>query len=268
MNNKLNSIHDFKIYKEQEIPISVITCYDYMMGRLIANSDVDTILVGDSLGMVFSGYESTVPVSLDEMIYHAKAVKRGAANKFIIADLPYLSYHVSVEDAVKNAGRMMKETGINAVKLEGGEDFVPVVKALTTASIPVMCHLGLTPQSVHALGGYKVQGKDVDAAEKMINDALLLEAAGAFALVLEMIPEGLAKRISGKLSIPTIGIGAGRYCDGQVLVVNDMLGMNEKFTPKFLKKYADLSAEIKNALNQYNSDVKGKSFPGEENAFN
>lgn len=267
MKKLIKNIHDFKKMKEEKNIISVITCYDYMTALLVDDSNVDVILVGDSLGMVFSGYESTIPVTLNEIIYHTKAVKRGVKDTYIIADMPYLSYHVSIPDSVKNAGRILKESGANAVKLEGGENFIPTVKALTNASIPVVGHLGLTPQSVEALGGYSVQGKNNEAAEKMLREAVLLQEAGAFAIVLEMVPEELAEKISKKLEIPTIGIGAGRYCDGQVLVINDLLGMNDKFTPKFLKKYAKLSETIKSALNTYNHDVKEKVFPAKENVF-
>jgi len=187
--------------------------------------------------------------------------------KFLVCDLPFMSYHVSVEDSLRNSGRIMKESGCHAVKLEGGEDFVPVVKALVKASIPVMGHLGLTPQSVHKLGGYSVQGRDEDKRKVMIRDAKMLEEAGAFSLVLEMVPEDLAKEITDSISIPTIGIGGGRYCDGQVLVINDLLGMNESFTPKFLKKFADLSSIVRGALNDYNSEVKSGTFPAENNVF-
>ncbi|HNX24086.1 MAG TPA: 3-methyl-2-oxobutanoate hydroxymethyltransferase [Spirochaetota bacterium] len=261
------NINDFAKSKKEKSPISMVTCYDYGFARLVEQTDIDVILIGDSLGNAIAGYESTIPVTVDQMIYHTEIVKRGAPSKFIVCDLPFMSYHVSVEDSLRNSGRIMKETGCNAVKLEGGEDFVPVVKALVKASIPVMGHLGLTPQSVHKLGGYTVQGRDEDKRKVMIRDAKMLEDAGAFSLVLEMVPEELAKEITESISIPTIGIGGGRYCDGQVLVINDLLGMNETFTPKFLKKYADLSSIIRGALNEYNSEVKSGAFPGEKNVF-
>lgn len=261
------NINDFAKSKKEKKPISMVTCYDYGFARLVEQTDIDVILIGDSLGNAIAGYESTIPVTVDQMIYHTEIVKRGAPSKFIVCDLPFMSYHVSIEDSLRNSGRIMKETGCNAVKLEGGEDFVPVVKALVKASIPVMGHLGLTPQSVHKLGGYTVQGRDEDKRKIMIRDAKMLEEAGAFSLVLEMVPEELAKEITESISIPTIGIGGGRYCDGQVLVINDLLGMNESFTPKFLKKYADLSSIVRNALNEYNSEVKSGTFPAENNVF-
>ncbi len=261
------NINDFARSKKEKLPISMVTCYDYGFARLVDQTDIDVILVGDSLGNVVAGYDSTIPVTVDQMIYHSGIVRRGAPSKFLVCDLPFMSYHVSVEDSLRNAGRIMKESGCHAVKLEGGEDFVPVVKALVKASIPVMGHLGLTPQSVHKLGGYSVQGRDEDKRKVMIRDAKMLEEAGAFSLVLEMVPEDLAKEITESISIPTIGIGGGRYCDGQVLVLNDLLGMNESFTPKFLKKYTDLSLVIRAALNDYNSEVKSGAFPGENNVF-
>jgi 3-methyl-2-oxobutanoate hydroxymethyltransferase len=261
------NINDFAKSKKEKLPISMVTCYDYGFARLVEQTDIDVILVGDSLGNVVAGYDSTIPVTVDQMIYHAGIVRRGAPSKFVVCDLPFMSYHVSVEDSLRNAGRIMKESGCHAVKLEGGEDFFPVVNALVKASIPVMGHLGLTPQSVHKLGGYSVQGRDEDKRKVMIRDAKMLEEAGAFSLVLEMVPEDLAKEITESISIPTIGIGGGRYCDGQVLVINDLLGMNESFTPKFLKKFADLSSIVRGALNDYNSEVKSGAFPGENNVF-
>ncbi len=263
----IKNINDFSKVKKDGIPISVVTCYDYTFARLVEQTDVDVILVGDSLGNVVAGYENTIPVTVEQMIYHAELVKRGAPSKFIVCDLPFMSYHVSVEDSLRNAGKIMKETGCHAVKLEGGQDFVPVVKALVNASIPVMGHLGLTPQSVHKLGGYSVQGRDEDKRKRMIEDAKMLQDAGAFSIVFEMVPDDLAKEISSILTIPTIGIGAGKFCDGQVLVLHDFLGMNEVFTPKFVKKYADLSGIIRKALNDYNADVKSREFPGEEHSF-
>jgi 3-methyl-2-oxobutanoate hydroxymethyltransferase len=263
----IRNINDFEKAKKEKVPVSMVTCYDYGFARLVDQTDIDVILVGDSLGNVIAGYDSTIPVTVDQMVYHTGLVRRGAPSKFLVCDMPFMSYHISVDDSLRNAGRMMKETGCNAVKLEGGEDFVPVVKALVKASIPVMGHLGLTPQSVHKLGGYTVQGRDEDKRRIMIKDAKLLEEAGAFSLVLEMVPEDLAKEISETISIPTIGIGGGRYCDGQVLVLNDLLGMNETFTPKFLKKYADLSGIVRGALNAYNTDGNSAAFPAESNVF-
>ena len=263
----LKNINDFAVFKKEKTPISMITCYEYGLARLVEQSDIDVVLVGDSLGNVVAGYDTTVPVTVEQMIYHAEIVRRGAPSKFLICDLPFMSYHVSVEDSLRNTGEIMKKTGSNAVKLEGGEDFVPVIKALVKASIPVMGHLGLTPQSVHKLGGHTVQGRDEDKRKALLRDAKAIEEAGAFSVVLEMIPESLGKEITESLSIPTIGIGAGRYCDGQVLVINDLLGMNETFNPKFLKKYADLSGIIRTALNEYHSGVKSGAFPEEKNVF-
>lgn len=264
---KIRTINDFKKARDEKNPIAMITCYDYACARLIEESDIDVILVGDSVGMAFAGYSTTLPVTMDQMIYHASIVRRGAPDVFMVVDLPFMSYHVSVEDTLGNCGRIMKETGANAVKLEGGRDFAHVVEALTKASIPVMGHLGLTPQSVHKLGGYTVQGRDEDKRRIMIEDAGMLEDAGAFSLVLEMVPAALAGEITERLSIPTIGIGAGNLCSGQVLVINDILGFDERFNPKFLKKYANLSETIKKALSDYASEVKAGSFPAEEHSF-
>lgn len=264
---KISNIHDFKKAKAEKRPISMITCYDYQFARIIAETDIDCILVGDSVGMAFAGYSSTLPVTVDQIIYHTEIVRRGAPNVFIIADLPFMSYHVSIEDTLRNCGRIMKETGANAVKLEGGRDFVPVVEALVRASIPVVGHLGLTPQSIHKLGGYTVQGRDEEKRKIMMEDAKMLEDAGAFLLVLEMVPEQLAADITAMLKIPTIGIGAGRFCDGQVLVITDLLGMDDAFNPKFLKKYANMHASVKSALQQYHEDVVSRAFPEEKNVF-
>ncbi|PKL37727.1 MAG: 3-methyl-2-oxobutanoate hydroxymethyltransferase [Spirochaetae bacterium HGW-Spirochaetae-1] len=263
----LKNINDFKKFKKEGTPISMLTCYDYAFARIMEKTDLDVILVGDSLGNVVAGYTSTIPVTMEQMIYHTEIVRRGAPSKFLVSDLPFMSYHVSIEDSLRNAGNLMKKTGANAVKLEGGSDFRGVVEALVRASIPVMGHLGLTPQSVHKLGGYSVQGRDEEKRKMILEDAKILEEAGAFSLVLEMVPEELAKEISESISIPTIGIGAGRYCDGQVLVVNDMLGIEQEFYPKFLKKYADLSVTITNAVNDYSREVKERLFPDEKNIF-
>jgi 3-methyl-2-oxobutanoate hydroxymethyltransferase len=266
-NSGIRTINDFKKCKVEKRFISMVTCYDAAFARIVDKSDMDCILVGDSCGMVSAGYESTIPVTVDEIIYHTKAVKRGSGNQFVITDLPFLSYHESPEAAVRNAGRIIKETGANAVKLEGGEYFAETVRTLVSCSIPVMGHLGLTPQSVNITGGYRVQGKDPKDAERMKRDAKILEEAGCFSIVLEMVPETLAREISESLSIPTIGIGAGRYCDGQVLVIYDLLGMDENFNPKFMRKYANLGGVIHSALNEYVADVKTGAFPGVENVF-
>lgn len=263
----IKNIKDFTKMKQAGQHIAMITCYDYAFARIVSETDIDVILVGDSLGMVVAGYETTIPVTLDQMIYHSSMVRRGAPQSFIVTDLPFMSYHVSIEDTLRNCGRIMKESGANAVKLEGGRDFVAIVEALTKASIPVMGHLGLTPQSVHKLGGYSVQGKDEEQRKIIMEDALLLQSAGAFALVLEMVPEQLAQEITEALDIPTIGIGAGRYCNGQVLVINDMLGLNKGFNPKFLKLYADLFTASQQAIQSYTREVKEHIFPAEENVF-
>ncbi|HDP81067.1 MAG TPA: 3-methyl-2-oxobutanoate hydroxymethyltransferase [Spirochaetes bacterium] len=264
---RIANINDFAKAKAEKAPISMVTCYDFAFARIIEQTDIDVILVGDSVGMAFGGLGTTLPVTVDQMIYHSSIVRRGAPGMFIVCDLPFMSYHVSVEETLRNCGRIMKETGANAVKLEGGRDFVPVVQALTRASIPVMGHLGLTPQSVHKLGGYTVQGREEEKRMIMLEDARMLQEAGAFSLVLEMVPEGLAKEITDTLKIPTIGIGAGKHCDGQVLVINDLLGVDERFNPKFLKKYANLGRVVKKALKQYSFEVKEGKFPDEEHSF-
>jgi 3-methyl-2-oxobutanoate hydroxymethyltransferase len=254
--------------KTQGEKITVLTAYDYGMASILDESDIDIILVGDSLGNVVLGYENTIPVTMEDMLHHTKAVSRASQNALIVADMPFLSYQVSPEAALANAGRFLKEANAQAIKLEGGqEQVVETVHKITCAGIPVMAHLGLTPQSIHQLGGYKVQGKKEDAAEKMIRDAISLEEAGAFSLVLECVPEKLAADITRALSIPTIGIGAGVHCDGQVLVVNDMLGMYERMTPKFVKKYANLNLEIKKAVKTYIEEVKHCTFPDNEHSF-
>ncbi len=264
---KAFTINDFRLRKESGMPVSMITCYEYSLARIIDETPMDVILVGDSLGNVIAGYDTTIPVTVDQIIYHSEIVRRGAPSKFVVADMPFMSYHVSVEDSLRNAGRIMKETGVNAVKLEGGREFCPVVQALTAASIPVMGHLGLTPQSVHKLGGYSVQGREEEKRKRLIEDALLLQEAGAFSIVFEKVPASLATEISEKLTIPTIGIGAGNGCDGQVLVINDLLGMDNGFHPKFVKKYADLYTVSKQAIESYDREVKERSFPSKEFSY-
>jgi len=261
------TILDIKKMKTQGEKITMLTAYDFGMAAILDESDIDIILVGDSLGMVVLGYDSTLPVTMEDMLHHTQAVARGAHKAMIVADMPFLSYQVSPAAALTNAGRFLKEADAQAVKLEGGREHAEIVHKMTYAGIPVMAHLGLTPQSVHQLGGYKVQGKKEDAAERMIQDALILEEAGAFSLVLECVPEKLATEITNALSIPTIGIGAGVSCDGQVLVVNDMLGMYDRMTPKFVKKYVNLNLEIKNAVKRYVEDVKTSAFPDAEHSF-
>lgn len=263
----LKSIHDFAKHKSTNEKIAMVTCYDYTMARIVAQADIDTILVGDSLGNAVAGYNSTIPVTLDQMIYHAEMVRRGAPDTFMVVDLPFMAYHVSMEKTLENCGRIMKETGANAVKLEGGRDFADTIRALARASIPVMGHLGLTPQSVHKLGGYSVQGREEDKAMIMKEDSRILEDAGVFSLVLEMVPEKLATDITETLEVPTIGIGAGRHTDGQVLVITDLLGYDASFNPKFLKKYADIHNTAMEALKQYKQEVGEGSFPGENNVF-
>lgn len=261
------TILDIKKMKTLGEKITMLTAYDYGMASILDESDIDILLVGDSLGNVVLGYESTLPVTMDDMVRHTQAVARGSQKAMLVADMPFLSYQVSPESALANAGRLLKEGNAQAVKLEGGREHADIVHKMTYAGIPVMAHLGLTPQSVNQLGGYKVQGKQDDAAEIIMQDAKCLEEAGAFSLVLECVPEKLAAEITAALSIPSIGIGAGVHCDGQVLVVNDMLGMNDRMTPKFVKKYAQLNVDIKNAVKLYIKDVKTSAFPDDEHSF-
>jgi 3-methyl-2-oxobutanoate hydroxymethyltransferase len=247
--------------------IAMLTAYDFSTASIVDEAGIDIILVGDSLGMVVMGYDSTLPVTMEDMIHHTKAVSRAVKRAMVIGDMPFMSYQTSVEDAVRNAGRFMKEAGAHGVKLEGGREVAEITRRITSAGIPVMGHLGLTPQSVHKFGGYKVQGKGDIAAKRILEDAKILEEAGAFSLVLECVPATLAGEISKSLEMPTIGIGGGIDCDGQVLVVNDMLGMFDKFTPKFVKKYANLSVDIKKAVGQYIDEVRNGVFPDEEHSF-
>lgn len=261
------TVSSFLKAKSNGEKISMLTAYDYSMAKLIDEAGVDTILVGDSLGMVVLGYEDTLKVTMEDMIHHCKAVSRGAKSSMVIGDMPFLSYHISVEEAVRNAGRLIKEGGAHAIKLEGGADVLEQIKAIVKAQIPVIGHLGLTPQSVNMFGGFKVQGKSESQAQQIINDALELEKAGVSAIVLECVPEDLAKIITSKLRVPTIGIGAGKHCDGQVLVIQDMLGMFTEFTPKFVKKYADLKETITDAVTAYKQDINNQVFPGKEHTF-
>lgn len=266
MKNKF-TVSSFLQAKTNNEKITMLTAYDYSMAKIVNDAGIDAILVGDSLGMVVQGYESTLEVTMDDMIYHCRAVARGAENALIVGDMPFLSYHISVEEAVRNAGRLIQEGKAHAVKLEGGIDQVDNVKAIVKAQIPVMGHIGLTPQSVNMFGGFKVQGKDTAQAQKVIDDALALEAAGVFAIVLEGIPEKLATLITEKISVPTIGIGAGRYCDGQVLVIHDLLGMYSGQSPKFSKRYAALNETIKDSVTTYITEVKSVKFPEEKHTF-
>ncbi len=267
MKGKKFTVSHFKMMKQNGEKISMLTAYDYSTAKLVDEVGVDTILVGDSLGMVVLGYEDTLQVTMEDMLHHTRAVTRGVENAFVVADMPFLSYHISNEDAVRNAGRFIKEARANAIKLEGGIEMIDRIKAIIAAKIPVVGHLGLTPQSVNALGGFKVQGKNLEAAKKIVDEALLLEEVGVSAIVLECIPTDLAKIISEKLSIPTIGIGAGVYCDGQVLVVNDMLGLYDEFTPKFVKSYANAGDMFKMAISNYIDEVKNCAFPEQKHGF-
>lgn len=262
-----NTVMTFKAAKEVGKKLTMLTAYDYSMAKLIDESGVNGILIGDSLGMVIKGEEDTLSVTVDEIIYHTKAVKRGTKNALIVSDMPFLSYHTSIENAVLNAGRMLKEGGANAVKLEGGANVVDQIRAIVNAQIPVMGHLGLTPQSVNVFGGFKVQGKSEETIKQLVEDAIQLEKAGAFAIVLEGIPSKVAELITKSLSIPTIGIGAGAECDGQILVYQDMLGMFDNFVPKFVKQYASIGLDIKTAIKSYIEEVERGEFPQEEHTF-
>ena len=253
--------------KKKGEKISALTAYEALFAGFLDESDIDFILVGDSAGMVFAGHETTVPVTMENMIYHTRSVRRSVKNALLVADMPFMSYQVSVEDALKNAGRLLKEGGAEAVKMEGGKRILEQVKACVDAGIPVMGHLGMTPQSVNQFGGFKTQGKKIHEALDLKKDALALQATGVFAIVLEKIPASLAKEISEALDIPTIGIGAGPDTDGQILVTQDMLGMYEKFKPKFVRQYAKLATEIKDAIRAYSEDVKRSNFPDEEESF-
>ena len=253
--------------KDRGEKISMLTAYDYPIARLLDEAGIEVILVGDSLAMVGLGYETTLPVTMEEMLHHVRAVSRGVKRALLVADMPFGSFQASVEDGVRNAGRFLKEAGAQAVKLEGGREVADLTRRLTSVGIPVMGHLGLTPQMVHQFGGFKVQGRTAAAAERLREDALLLEEAGVFALVLEGIPWQVAEVITKELRIPTIGIGAGSSCDGQVLVTNDLLGLFDDFAPKFVKRYANLKETIAAAFTRYRQEVKAGEFPGPEHAF-
>jgi 3-methyl-2-oxobutanoate hydroxymethyltransferase len=261
------TIHTLKKLKQIGQKICMVTAYDAAFARIFDEAGADVILVGDSVGMVVQGHDSTLPVTMEQMIYHCAAVTRGAKRAHVVGDLPFMSYQTSPRDAVKNAGRLVAEGGVHAVKLEGGEEFAEAIAQIVRSSIPVMGHLGLTPQSVHKMGGYLVQGRDEAAARRILHDATVLEQLGCYSLVLEGVPLELAKAVTEKVSIPTIGIGAGRYCDGQVLVCYDLLGMNPDFKPKFVKRYADLYVSIQQASREFFSEVRGDTFPGEEHSF-
>ena len=262
-----NTVLTLQKQKEEHDKIVMVTAYDYTTAKIMDEAGVNTILVGDSLGMVMLGYEDTLSVTMEDMIHHTAAVSRGAKDAFVVADMPFMSYQTSVYDAVVNAGRLMKEGRANAVKLEGGVEFAPHIKAIAQASIPVVAHLGLTPQSVNAFGGFKVQGKDIEAAQKLIEDAKAVEEAGACMVVLECVPAKLAKKITEMLKVPTIGIGAGAGCDGQVLVYQDMLGMNMDFTPKFAKQFDNIGERMVDAFRTYMNEVQNGTFPTEKQSF-
>lgn len=256
--------HDFRVKKQRGERITMLTAYDYATALALDQAGIDAILVGDSLGMVVLGYENTLPVTMEDMLHHCKAVSRGARRAFLVGDMPFMSYQVSVEKAVENAGRFLQESGMDAVKLEGGRERLDAVRAIVSTGIPVMGHLGLTPQSVHQLGGFRPQGKSALAGKRLLEDALLLQEAGCFSIVLESVPARLGELISQRLQIPTIGIGAGAACDGQVLVTHDLLGLFERFTPKFVKRYAELRKETLQAFSAYIDEVSRGVFPSQE----
>jgi 3-methyl-2-oxobutanoate hydroxymethyltransferase len=267
MTRKKISILDLRALKERGEPIAMVTAYDYPSALAADRAEMDVILVGDSLGMVVLGYESTVSVTVEEMLHHCRAVRRGSQYAYLIGDMPFMSYQADRAEAVRNAGRFLKEAGMDAVKLEGGRAMADTVRAITDAGITVVGHIGLTPQSATQLGGYRVQGRTAGDAQRLVEDALVLEEAGAVMLVLEMMPDRMAARLTQMLRIPTIGIGAGGGCDGQVLVLHDLLGIFDRFTPRFAKRYAGLADEMARALGAYREDVKGRSFPGPEHGF-
>ncbi|MFH1241030.1 MAG: 3-methyl-2-oxobutanoate hydroxymethyltransferase [Pseudomonadota bacterium] len=267
MGEKKITIADLREKKVKGKKITMMTAYDYPTASLVEQAGIDTILVGDSLGMVVLGYESTVPVTMEDMLHHCRAVTRGAKRSFVIGDMPFMSYQVSVEKAVENAGRFLKEAGCDSVKLEGGSEVCRVVKAIVDAGIPVCAHIGLTPQTATKLSGFKVQGKDAESARVLIKSAKDLETAGVFMIVMECIPDLVAAKITKELRVPTIGIGAGKDCDGQVLVYHDLVGLFERFTPKFVKQYVNLGPQIKEALVQYREEVEKGTFPGPEHIF-
>lgn len=262
-----NTVLTLQKQKEQKDKIVMVTAYDYTTAKIMDESGVNTILVGDSLGMVMLGYEDTLSVTMEDMIHHSAAVARGAKSAFVVTDMPFMSYQTSVYDAVVNAGRLMKEGRANAVKLEGGAEFAPHIEAIVKASIPVVAHIGLTPQSVNAFGGFKVQGKDLNAAQKLIEDAKAVEAAGACMVVMECVPAKLAAKITEELHIPTIGIGAGAGCDGQVLVYQDLLAMYSDMKPKFVKQFAQVGEAMREGVKAYIDETKAGTFPGEEHTF-
>jgi 3-methyl-2-oxobutanoate hydroxymethyltransferase len=264
---KQKTILDIGAMKQQQEKITVLTAYDYPFARLMDAAGIDIILVGDSVGSVFSGYDTTLPVTMEEMIYHTRPVVRGSEQALIVTDMPFMSYQTSLVDARLNAGRLIKEAGAHAVKLEGGEHMAETIRAIVDIDIPVMGHIGLTPQSIHRMGGFKVQGRQEEQARKILADAQAVEQAGAFAMVLEGIPRDLAKEVTASVDIPTIGIGAGIDCDGQVLVIHDILGLCDKYSPKFVKRYADVSETIAQGISDYISEVRAGEFPTLDHSF-
>ncbi len=265
--SRKKTILDIQKMKRSGEKICAITCYDYPTAQIIGGCEVDVILVGDSVGVVFSGYDNTLQVTMEEMIYHTRAVARARPDALLVADMPFLSYQLDVRDARLNAGRLVKDGGAEAVKLEGGENVADIVKAIVDMDVPVMGHIGLTPQSIHRMGGYRVQGKKEEQGDKLLADALAVQSAGAFAVVMEGMPLKLARQITAELSIPTIGIGAGPDCDGQVLVIHDILGICDKYSPKFVKRYGDAKSLVSSAVSQYSREVKSGEFPDEEHSF-
>lgn len=255
------------LMKQKGIKIAALTAYDYITAKLLDQAGIDLLLVGDSLSNVFQGNETTLPVTMDEMIYHTKAVTKGIQRSMVIVDMPFMSYQLSVDEAFRNAGRIMKETAAGGVKLEGGERVAETVKKITEAGIPVMGHIGLTPQSIHQFGSYRERGKTDEEASEILKDAKILEEAGAFAIILEKIPAELAKKVTESVKIPTIGIGAGIHCDGQILVVSDMLGLNKEFHPRFVRYYANLADDIEKGVSQYVQDVRKLDFPTENESY-
>jgi len=261
------TVQDFLNKKKNGMKITMLTAYDYPFARIVDEAGIDTILVGDSLGMVVQGLGNTLPVTMDEMIYHTKMVTRGVKNAMVIGDMPFMSYQTGIEDAVRNGGRFLKEAGAAAIKMEGGAEIADHIRAMSKSDIPVMAHIGLTPQSIHRMGGYKVQGKTEESAKRLIDEAHIVEDAGAFSLLLEAIPMNLAKQITEELSIPTIGIGAGPHCNGQVLVLHDVIGLFERFIPKFIKRYANVKDDVLSAIRSYKEEIEKGVFPSEEQSF-
>ncbi len=261
------TIQDLFRKKAEGKKVTMLTAYDYPFAQIVDEAGIDAILVGDSLCMVVQGFENTLSVTMDEMIYHTKIVSRAVKSSMVVGDMPFMSYQASVEEAVRNAGRFLKEAGASAVKIEGAAEVAEHIRAMTKADIPVMAHIGLTPQSIHRIGGYKVQGRTEEAATRLIEEAHIAEDAGAFSIILEAVPMGLAKRITEEISIPTIGIGAGPYCDGQVLVLHDVIGLFERFLPKFAKRYVNIRDVVLKGIKKYKQEVEKEIFPSEDHSF-